>query len=472
LAEGLRVQILDDGMQWEQSPMYHNEVFHCSLEALRLAKRYGIPLPETYVETIRRMAYANLTWKKPNHCQVTQGDSDETDLRDLLSQSAYLFSDPVLKSGGFSCMDFDGAWDYLQEGAERYEAMEAQEPDFLVKDMECSGNFYLRSGWTENSDFFHFRSGSLGGGHGHSEKLHMDLVIGGEDILMDSGRYHYVDDEIRHTLKNALSHNTPTIDSRDYVTCLDSWGVKGMSPAYHRPFCQKNGFTLVQGGHAGYLQEGLGDVYINRRVLALGTDLYVVADEFFTAGEHEFQQNFHFNPDGKVKLKNAGDDLGCGENGSPIPSAHYSGQTVDADFIFVESPAKTCDSSLQVQLKDSRLSRNYNQMENNQSLTISRKKSGFCCLLTVIAGGKKDSYQAPEVTPLEVTCSAGASVRTEEEAHGLRIAFNGKTYVVIISHTDIGHNSDLLAAGGYLGLGTVIVFEEGDAKTGGTVMCW
>ena len=29
-----RVQILDDGVQWEMSPMYHNEVLKCFLEAL------------------------------------------------------------------------------------------------------------------------------------------------------------------------------------------------------------------------------------------------------------------------------------------------------------------------------------------------------------------------------------------------------------------------------------------------------
>ena len=88
LSEEIEVQIADDGVHWEQSPMYHNEVFHCYLEVMRLAKRYGIKLSRKRMEKVRQMAYANAAWKKPNHCQPMQGDSDETDIRDLLTQSA------------------------------------------------------------------------------------------------------------------------------------------------------------------------------------------------------------------------------------------------------------------------------------------------------------------------------------------------------------------------------------------------
>ena len=86
-------------------------------------------------------------------------------------------------------MDFDGIWDHLEEGVKAYESMEAKKPDYLLKELSNSGNLYLRSGWNEDDDFFHFRCGSLGGGHGHSDKLHIDLAIGGEDILRPSCRY-------------------------------------------------------------------------------------------------------------------------------------------------------------------------------------------------------------------------------------------------------------------------------------------
>lgn len=454
LDEGFRVQIMDDGVQWEQSPMYHNEVFHCGIEALRLAGRYGCDLPETLIERIYKMAHANLIWKKPNHCQVAQGDSDETDLRDLLSQSGYLFQDPLLKFGGYKKMDFDGVWDYLQEGAEVYDKIPVQKPEALVNILENSGNVYIRSGWGEEDDFFHFRCGSLGGGHGHSDKLHMDLVVAGEDVLVDPGRYHYVDGEIRRELKNSCSHNTPTVDGRDYLTCLDSWGVSEMAPAYRLPVCEKNGYTFMQGGHGGYLQSGMGGVYINRKVLALTTDLYVVADEFYTAEEHEFQQNYHFQPDGQVTA--------CEKENR----VHYDGKQVEADFFFFGNDQEKTD------VYTSRVSRNYNQLEPNQSLRVLRKKQGSCCLLTVISGGRKGTYEAPKAELLEVTSPARGIVLTEEDAHGLKISFKGHTYIVLIGHKDIGGANEMLCADGHMGLGSVIVFKDDQEKTGGTVLYW
>ena len=49
------MQIFDDGVQWEQSPMYHNEVFHCYEDVLLLAKRNGIAVSERICEAVRRM---------------------------------------------------------------------------------------------------------------------------------------------------------------------------------------------------------------------------------------------------------------------------------------------------------------------------------------------------------------------------------------------------------------------------------
>ena len=46
LEDTARVQVLEDGMQWEQSPMYHNEVYHCFLTAYYYGERAGVKMPE------------------------------------------------------------------------------------------------------------------------------------------------------------------------------------------------------------------------------------------------------------------------------------------------------------------------------------------------------------------------------------------------------------------------------------------
>ena len=111
-------------------------------------------------------------------------------------------------------------------------------------------------------------------------------------------------------------------------------------------------------------------------------------------------------------------------------------------------------------------------MEPNQSLILSRRKKGCCCLITVVAGGKKGSYEKPEVTRLDVTAPARGLTLPEEDAHGLKITFKGHTYVIIIGHKDIAGANEMLSADGYMGLGTVLIFEPGQQKTGGTVLHW
>lgn len=450
LTEEIKVQITDDGVQWEQSPMYHNEVFHCYLEVMRLSRSYEIELPKSMTERILKMAYANLSIKKPNHCQPMQGDSDETDIRDLLTQSAWLFYDPVLKYGAYPRMDYDGAWDFLRAGVEGYEKLQPQRPEFTDCLMKENGNLYLRSGWDENADYFHFRCGFLGGGHGHSDKLHVDMVFAGEDILMDTGRYHYVTGEKRTWFKSALGHNVPLVDGKDYLICRDAWGVDKRSAAYLEGYKKKDGFTYIQGSHCGYLNAGEANVFITRKVVAIDTSLYVIMDEFFTNETHTFQQMYHFNNQGEVSLKGQ--------------TARYFGAKAEAEVTVVTDCA--------IDLSDSRLSRNYNQMETGKQLLAGIKKQGFASILTVISGGPRGEYQAPAIESLPVSASAAGTPVEAANAEALSIKWKGKNYVIIIAHRDIADSCDLLSAGGVKGLGSVIAFDTDKEKVGGTVLHW
>ena len=178
--------VLEDGMQWEQSPMYHNEVYHCFLTAYWYGQRAGLKMPDTVREAVRKMAYVNYKWKKPDHTQFTQGDSDATDLRDQITAGAYVLNDSVLKSGGYEILDYDSVWRFGWKACRDYADMEAQAPDFVSVQLPFGGNYYFRSGWSEKASLLHFHCGETGGGHGHADKLHVDLVIRGEDVLYES----------------------------------------------------------------------------------------------------------------------------------------------------------------------------------------------------------------------------------------------------------------------------------------------
>ncbi len=91
----------------------------------------------------------------------------------------------------------------------RLRALGSEMPDELLTWQRESGNWYLRSDWGSTADYFHIRCGSLGGGHGHFDKLHIDLVVNGEDFLIDPGRYTYVDGKSAAVSK-ALRRTTPS----------------------------------------------------------------------------------------------------------------------------------------------------------------------------------------------------------------------------------------------------------------------
>ncbi len=81
--------------------MYHNEVLRCCLEVLRLADIYRMEVPSKILALTKAMAYADRLWQKPDGTQLAEGDSDSTDIRDILTASALQFKDPVLKSGAY-----------------------------------------------------------------------------------------------------------------------------------------------------------------------------------------------------------------------------------------------------------------------------------------------------------------------------------------------------------------------------------
>ena len=109
---GLNIQVQEDGMQWETSPMYHNEVLMCMQEAVRISRIFKDDLfNKEELDLIRKMGRVDMLLKNPDHRQPMVGDSDDTDLRDMITQTAFLFMDGkcVVSVVDKKTMDFYGA---------------------------------------------------------------------------------------------------------------------------------------------------------------------------------------------------------------------------------------------------------------------------------------------------------------------------------------------------------------------------
>lgn len=447
-----RLQILPDGVQWEQSPMYHNEVYHCFLDVLILASRNRIAVPKTITERVHRMAYANAAWKKPNGHQFLNGDSDDTDIRDYISIGAWVFSDPTLKTAGFQRLDFESVWDLGIEAAMQYEQMQATELKFTSVALTESGNYYLRTDWGENGNVLHFHCGTLGAGHGHSDKLHVDLVICGEDVLMDSGRFNYVAGPNRYEFKDPMAHNTITVDGKLFTICKDSWECSKLSAPVNQKHCFTEAYEFVQGGHLGYMDLENG-VFVNRKVIFIKPNIYLFVDELYSGGEHAYCQYFHFNNEGNVEIF------------EKEKRVVYQGKKAKADLYFITP-------EVEIGTKKTRISRNYNQAEEQTTVTVQKTKKGFTSLITVVFGQEAGGVKECKAEKISVRSEFKDVIHPDTWAEAVKIEANGKEYVVIVCHQEVNTPTDQTEADGCMGFGQVLVFDKEKERQVGTVLLW
>ncbi len=451
LTEEAKIQIYRDGTQWEQSPMYHNEVAHCYLDVLILAKRNNIRVSESLQQKVRAMCKVNLYGKKPDHCEIMQGDSDDVDVRDIITKGAYVFGDALLKFGGYETFDFDCSWDLGMAALKEYSGIPTEMPKATAHALEDSGNIYLRSDWSEKAHFMHFHCGTLGAGHGHSDKLHIDLFANGEDILMDAGRYTYVDGPARYAFKDPSAHNTMTVDGLDFTVCKDSWECSKLAGATNQRHYFSEAYDYVEGGHLGYMSLPNGGVFVNRKIIYIKPDIYILVDEFYSGTNHSYQQYFHFNNAGAVTCEDR---------------VVYTSEKNVAELIFVTEGIKKT-------LVSSQVSRHYNQCEENSAIKTHIEGQGFTSIITVI--GVSDGLQPEPIQIKRVPVKSNFKSITfrEDVLEAITLQKGDRTYTVVVAHEEYASPTDTFLADGCIGFGQVVVYDRGKKEERiGTVLKW
>jgi hypothetical protein len=390
---------------------------------------------------------------KPNHSEPMMGDSDDIDQRDQISKGAAIFHHSALRARGYDLPDFDTIWDIGEEGFSAYRAVTPELPHQYSYFQQDSGNSYLRSGWGEKDTWVHFQCGLLGAGHGHADKLHVDITTRGEDILSDAGRYTYVFGKDRIAFKEMRAHNTVMVDGEDLYVCKDSWLYEKLSRAVNHRFYADERYAYTEGGHIGYMNLPSGGVFLNRRVILLGSDLVVLADEYYSSGAHRYNQFFHFAENAVLEQK--GDALW-----------HYLRGEANARLQFIRT-------GLSSKAVDSEISRHYNEKTPASCIETSFDSKGSGCAFTVIALGDKADDRAFSVEKLEVRSNFKDIVFTDKQIEALDIRLGAEHYTLAIAHEEYAAPTDTFLASGCVGFGSAVVFDRsaGETETG-TVLAW
>lgn len=447
LKNGLHIQVMDDGMHWEMSHMYHNEVLMAYLETIRVGRLWGDePFSREELEIIRRMAELTLMVKTPSGHQPMTGDSDDTDVRNLLSQAALLLKDGRLKAGAYKKLDFEGIWMFGCRGAEDYRNIPVKEPEAGLKVFPSSGQAAARSGWGEDKGYLYFVNGPLGGGHGHQDKLHIGLWMDGEEVLADSGRCTYRDIPLRYQLKSAMAHNVPMLPGQEYAPSKDTWTYEALLPCFPGRALQKNGYLFLEGSHSGYLARG---ILVRRRIVAVDSGLVAVSDTFLGNLPEEILQNFHFGEEIELSLE--------GEK--------VKGRGRRCRFLlwsFAEGRPVVPEQG------SSPISRHYNHLGERERLTVRGRDTRT--LTTFFIRRQEDEEVAVTYEP--VCCALSGESLTPREGEGYVIRAGGRKTGLVLLHHEAGNRKDYRGIQGVYGLGQVMVCRLGEPQEGMTVLQW
>lgn len=441
LSMELKNEVYDDGSQWEQSPMYHNEVTREFLDIL-IFSRWGRERIEPYFyDKVKLLAAMNIKWIKPNGTEPMMGDSDDIDIRDVISESSYIFSVPEWKGLGYKELDYETSWLVGPKGIEEYRELESSYPSQLDYFLPDSGNIYCRTSWERDADYLRFHNGTLGAGHGHADQTHFSLSTRGRDLIVDSGRYTYVAGQERYRFKNNFAHNVVTVDGKSLYPEKDSWECYQLDKAINTRFSSKDGGNIVgvEGGHLGYYREG---VYINRRILWLKrASLVIVIDEIYSDRSHSYSSRFNLR-----------------EQINPI---------IKDGFIDIEDatiyPRSFLNSSYSI--TNGVISRHYNEKEDTKAVKVDFSSDGFASLWSVI-----DLVKSKELSvELKSVRSTFKNITFKpEQIEAIRIRDKERDYLVVSSHEEYATPTDTFLSDDCIGFGSLVVFDikKGEDKIG------
>ncbi|WP_318764994.1 heparinase II/III domain-containing protein [Lactiplantibacillus carotarum] len=260
---------------------------------------------------------------RPNGFTLLQGDSDRMAIDELYSLTAGMGHLPLPTNNIFT-FRLDSV---VLELRHQIPTITMVPADYLSTwyPSATSGNYFWRSSWQADADYGHAYNGNLGSGHGHAALGHLDLTLAGRDVLVDSGRYTYVDSHERRWLKSVYAHNVVVIDDQPFSMPKDAWKYRTVATPLSNQTYHDQRYTVVSMVYQD--ANRAVPVTVNRWcVWDAQQRTLVIFDGLLTAGKHRVQRLWHLAPDltAHATTANRVDFTG---------SAHFAGQLSFSDQV-------------------------------------------------------------------------------------------------------------------------------------------
>ncbi len=275
------LQVYPDGTQKELTSSYHHVALMNFESFAEVVRASGSNVSEAYQQALVRMWDYLARSMRPGGFGPLNNDSDYSDYRTRVVAAAKRYERP------------DWLW-YATRGRQGAPP-QGPSPSAIFP---WAGQLIMRSGPQGNDHWAFFDAGPLGIGHWHYDKLHLSVRCGGRDVLVDSGRYTYVQGQWRDYFIGTAGHNTILLDG-----CPQQAEAREVDePLSEADYQLAGGFDFIRSTFdAGY--QGLhGTAAHTRAVVYLRGSGWIVLDRIRTDRQRTIEVLWHFHPDCTVAL--------------------------------------------------------------------------------------------------------------------------------------------------------------------------
>jgi len=379
LAAEMTRQVYADGCHFEASTCYHRlalELFFFATVLAVVKERESAGesyrqaaervLGSDYTQRLHEMFVAVLHLLKPNGRMPQIGDNDSgrflvlgtrdvLDMRYLLSFGAVFFDEPQFKVEEFGFSE-DALWLFGRAGYDTWSRLTGRSVETIAsRSFPQAGWHVLRQG----HDYCLASCGPNGpngrGGHAHNDKLSIELVLNGHDVVVDPGTYIYTPwPDHRNRFRSTDYHNTVKIDGCEQNGPLngDLFSLPDRANIRFARLTETPGHTSFEGeiDYAGV---------VHRRTISLDrqTGRWKTEDRISCSRSFGAETRFHLSPDVIVRgtgilEKGTGRPLATFEiegGGVEVQTYDYSpryGVRVEAPRICVRVPVAAREAAI------------------------------------------------------------------------------------------------------------------------------
>ena len=238
-------QIQPDGSQLESSPMYLVEILLILLKVMNLSNcdiREGLTKPVSqgcnYIRSIRKL----------NNCIPNLGDSDITDISDLMLVANHVLGQNVFLDAVSKNLNLEYAF--------KFSIPRIATPTHISEAEDLVSYQYqtLYRSFTDGVYLLCSNTPRVVDGHKHYDYLSVLYSEFGKDLLVDLGRFSYKNDESRRFCKGPEGHNTIRITDSPYYEYINNWVTKERIDCFDNIVTRDDGVRVTMRCVFGYME--------------------------------------------------------------------------------------------------------------------------------------------------------------------------------------------------------------------------